>query len=78
MSFKIKSFTDEFNTEEVDVEAEEGRTILDVAQEYGASINCIEFLFVFVICFSVLRRQLSLWRLSYQVSAGCIGFVAET
>ena len=43
VSFKIKSFTDEFTTEEVDVEAEEGRTILDVAQEYGASINCTRF-----------------------------------
>lgn len=40
VSFTIKSFTDEYTTEEVKVTAEEGQTILAVAQENGASINC--------------------------------------
>ena len=39
VSFTIKSFTDEYTTEEVKVTAEEGQTILAVAQENGASIN---------------------------------------
>lgn len=38
--FTIKSFVDEYTTEEVKVEAEEGQTILAVAQENGASLNC--------------------------------------
>ena len=41
VSFTIKSFVDEYTTEEVEVTAEEGETILSVAQENGASINCI-------------------------------------
>lgn len=40
VSFTIKSFTDEYTTEEIKVTAEEGETILSVAQENGASINC--------------------------------------
>lgn len=36
----IKSFVDEFTTEEVNVEGEEGQTILEVAQNNGCSINC--------------------------------------
>lgn len=38
--FTIKSFVDEFTTEEVEVDAKEGQTILEVAQENGASLNC--------------------------------------
>lgn len=41
--FTIKSFVDEYTTEEVKVEAEEGQTILAVAQENGASLNCTCF-----------------------------------
>ncbi|KAK8790788.1 hypothetical protein WA538_004542 [Blastocystis sp. DL] len=37
--FTIKSFVDEFTTEEVEVDAKEGQTILEVAQENGASLN---------------------------------------
>ena len=39
--FTIKSFVDEFTTEEVEVDAKEGQTILEVAQENGASLNCL-------------------------------------
>ena len=45
VKFTIKSFVDEYTTEEVEVEAEEGKTLLEVAQDYGASINCKSLLF---------------------------------
>ena len=41
VKFTIKSFIDDYTTEEVKVEAEEGQTILEVAQDNGASLNCI-------------------------------------
>ena len=50
--FTIKSFVDEYTTEEVKVEAEEGQTILAVAQENGASLNCNWFYsFVMTLAF---------------------------
>lgn len=40
MTFTLKTFVDEFTTEEVKITAEEGKTILEAAQDNGASINC--------------------------------------
>ena len=67
--FTIKSFVDEYTTEEVKVEAEEGQTILAVAQENGASLNCNCFYSLFY-GFSILWRQLSLWGVPHQDVTG--------
>lgn len=40
VTFTLKTFVDEFTTEEVKITAEEGKTILEAAQDNGASINC--------------------------------------
>lgn len=53
VKFTIKSFIDDYTTEEVKVEAEEGQTILEVAQDNGASLNCI-FLLINSLTFSFL------------------------
>lgn len=60
----IKSFVDEFTTEEVNVEGEEGQTILEVAQNNGCSINCI-LNQRSTLCHSILWWKLSLWWMSY-------------
>ena len=40
VTFTLKTFVDEFTTEEVKITAEEGKTVLEVAQDNGATINC--------------------------------------
>ena len=39
VTFTLKTFVDEFTTEEVKITAEEGKTVLEVAQDNGATIN---------------------------------------
>ena len=77
VKFTIKSFVDEYTTEEVEVEAEEGKTILEVAQDYGASINCNSFCDN-MLSSSFLWWKLSLRRLSHQVGSANYRYHSST